>query len=102
MFYTPWAESRLGVRQLSVRARGRAKEQNLSPPREKSECLALGYAIRVDERCRVLQSLTYIRFGYSMPVGKLLDRRCVETSGLDKVQGFGFCIQKPRDRRNTQ
>ena len=74
----------------------------MSPPKDKSEGLALGYAIGVDERCSVLQRLTYIWLDYSIPVGKLLDRRCIKTSGLNKAQGFGLCIQHPRDRRNTQ
>ena len=74
----------------------------MSPPKDKSEVLALGYAIGVDERCSVLQRLAYIWPGYSMPVGKLLDRRCIETRGLNKVQGFGLGIQPPRDGRNTQ
>jgi hypothetical protein len=46
--------------------------------------------MRVDEHGSVLQRLTYIRFGYSVPVGKLLNRRRIKTSGLDKIQGFGF------------
>ena len=64
--------------------------------------LAPGQAMCVDERCSVLQRLTYLGLGYAMPVGKLLDRCCIETRGLNKVQGFGLSIQPPRDGRNTQ
>jgi hypothetical protein len=69
---------------------------------ESSAGLVLRQATGIDERCSVLQSLAYIRLGYSMPVGKLLERRCIKTSGLDKVQGFGLAVQKTRDGRNTQ
>lgn len=80
---------------------GRALERAILPVVSMKKSAGLGHAIGVDEPCGVLQRLAYVRLGYAMPVGKLLGRRCVETSSLDKVQCFCVCIKEPRNGGNA-